>query len=211
MSTHFDYIAEAHVTASNQFHGDKVGSITFREVIADAIHALSELDRVKKALFYGSDYDGNLREDKVTCASLELANIHPDVTSAVNILHGIVGVATEAGELLEALDAALSGDKFDAVNAKEEVGDVFWYIAQLSKACGFTFDEAQRVNIAKLRVRFPVAFNEFDANNRDLFAERVILEGKLDTNIICGICESVHRAEHNCTETADVKKDMKFT
>lgn len=94
----------------------------------------------------------------------------------MNVIHAIIGKATEAGELLEALSAAAEGEAFDAVNALEEVGDGFWYDALLLRAIGSNFGEAQSVNIAKLRRRFPNAFTEFDANNRDLFEERKILE-----------------------------------
>ena len=85
--------------------------------------------------------------------------------------------ATEAGELLEALHAtAYRGETFDVANAGEEIGDGFWYDALLARACGLTFDGIQRTNIAKLRHRFPDHFTEYDANNRDLFGERRILE-----------------------------------
>jgi NTP pyrophosphatase (non-canonical NTP hydrolase) len=39
---------------------------------------------------------------------------------ADNIVHGAIGIATEIGELKEA---------FDSVNRKEELGDIFWYVA----------------------------------------------------------------------------------
>ena len=100
-----------------------------------------------------------------------------DDEKALNIIHAIIGKATEAGELLEALYAtAYRGETFDVVNAGEEIGDGFWYDALLARACGLTFDGIQRTNIAKLRHRFPNAFTEYDANNRDLFGERRILE-----------------------------------
>ena len=92
------------------------------------------------------------------------------------IIHGVIGIATEAGELLEALLNAMNGKSFDAVNMAEEVGDVQWYIALLAKHCGFTLEESQQINIAKLRMRFGDKFSEFDANNRNLKAERSILE-----------------------------------
>jgi NTP pyrophosphatase (non-canonical NTP hydrolase) len=78
---------------------------------------------------------------------------------------------------LEALRAVtIENKEFDEVNMREEVGDVFWYFAILADTCGFTFEEAQRVNIAKLRMRYGEKFSEFDAKNRNLTAERTILE-----------------------------------
>ena len=178
----FDYVAEAHLTASPHFYGYRVPLAHFAAVLQDAIDALSALDRVKKTLFYGRDLGplalavGDVWQN---CAKLpEWISDRPEEDEAArNIIHAIIGKATEAGELLELLQAtAIYGETFDVANAGEEIGDGFWYDALLARACGLTFDGIQRTNIAKLRHRFPNAFTEYDANNRDLFGERRILE-----------------------------------
>lgn len=179
----FDYIEEAHVTASDKYYGDRVPLAYFAHVVGQAVEALAKLDEVKKAVFYGREVNlpkpANEGEHAATIAKLpQWISGHPDnAAAAVNIIHAIIGKATEAGELLEALAAVVEGQAFDETNALEEVGDGFWYDALLLRAIGSNFGEAQSVNIAKLRRRFPNAFTEFDANNRDLFAEREILEG----------------------------------
>ena len=179
---HFDYVAEAHLTASPHFYGYRVPRAHFNAVLSQAIDALNALDRVKKTLFYGRDLGplalvvGDVWHN---CAKLpEWISDHPEEDEAAcNIIHAIIGKATEAGELLELLHAtAIYGETFDVANAGEEIGDSFWYDALLARACGLTFDGIQRTNIAKLRHRFPNAFIEYDANNRDLFGERRILE-----------------------------------
>jgi hypothetical protein len=181
----FDYIEEAHVTASSSYHGDRVPLSHFAAVLQDAIDVLSALDRIKKALFYGRDLGPlalGVRDVSKDCAKLpewisEEDNAEADAR-AVNIIHAIIGKATEAGELLELLHAtAIHGEPFYVANAGEEIGDGFWYDALLARACGLTFYGIQRTNIAKLRHRFPDRFTEYDANNRDLFGERRILEG----------------------------------
>ena len=176
----FDYIEEAHVTASDKYHGAQVPLLYFVGTIAEAIEALNRLDEIKKTLFYGRDLGVPAPE----VGAPTLANLpawisdHPEHDEkARNIIHAIIGKATEAGELLEALHAtAIRGETFDVANAGEEIGDGFWYDALLARACGLTFDGIQRTNIAKLRHRFPDRFTEYDANNRDLFGERRILE-----------------------------------
>lgn len=177
----FDYIEEAHVTASGSYHGDRVPLAYFRETIAEAVAALNKLDAIKKTLFYGRDMGVPVPGENVgTLAKFpEWLSSNPESDAeAVNIIHAIIGKATEAGELLEALSSAAEGSPFDNTNALEEVGDGFWYDALLLRAIGSNFGEAQRVNIAKLRHRFPQKFTEYDANNRDLFGERKILEEK---------------------------------
>jgi hypothetical protein len=181
----FDYIEEAHVTASGKYYGERIPLAYFAHVVGQAIDALAKLDEIKKALFYGREINVPQSAGTTEAQAPTLANLPKWIASkdeaAINIIHGIIGKATEAGELLEALAAvANEGKPFDKVNAVEEVGDGFWYDAILLRALGSNFGEAQTVNIAKLRHRFPNAFTEFDANNRDLFGEREILEAGED-------------------------------
>jgi hypothetical protein len=178
----FDYIEEAHKTASNQFHGDMVPYAHFCEVMARVIAAINELDAIKKTIFYGKqlpDFHIKQAECKHSLKFVHFHLVDDDTTpaQAKNIIHGIIGKATESGELLEALAACMmDGVSFDKTNCLEEVGDGMWYDALIAKACGFNFGEAQTVNIEKLRARFPHQFAEADAVNRNLAVERAILE-----------------------------------
>lgn len=181
-----DYIAEAHVTLSPSFHGAKVSKEHFAAVISDAIDALAALDSIKKALFYGrqdvSEYNARAKYEEFAmqnCAELDISSLSAegDAFSGINMLHAIVGIATEAGELLEAMREALFGSQeIDSINIAEEIGDIFWYQAIALRCIGSTFEAEQRRNINKLRWRFPEKFTEFDANNRNLLSERDVLE-----------------------------------
>lgn len=180
--SHFDYIAQAHVTASSSFYGERIPFEHMKKVLSDAIRALAELDKVKKALFYGKPLGIPETEDNCAGFPIWIAESSGEDEAATNIIHGIIGAATETGELLELLFATvIEGKPFDSVNLDEETGDAFWYFALLAKASGFTFDDAQRKNIAKLRKRYGEKFSEFDALNRNLSAERSILEKNFST------------------------------
>lgn len=93
------------------------------------------------------------------------------------ILHAAIGLCTESGELIDALKkSTFYGRKLDIVNVKEEAGDILWYLAILFDELGTDFEtEMQRV-ITKLETRFPEKFTEEAAYNRNLEAEREILE-----------------------------------
>jgi hypothetical protein len=96
----------------------------------------------------------------------------------IQILHALMGITTECGEMMDNLKKHLIyGKPLDMVNFKEEDGDLRWYLAKLEYAVGYSADEAQEANIAKLKARFPNRFNEIDALQRDLDRERLILEG----------------------------------
>lgn len=173
-----NYLAEAQQTKSDQFHGDKIALGFLTGSLAEAIEALQRLDRIKKALFYGKEAASlPLVGIAIDCRGLPAMLIGHDAATAIDVLHGIIGKATEAGEMLEALAACIDqGQSLDAVNLLEEIGDGQWYDAILCGALGATFEQVQRTNIQKLRHRFPQKFTEYDANNRDLLGERVILE-----------------------------------
>lgn len=178
----FDYVAEAELTLSHEFHGELVGKHVWAHTLNNAIDALTKLDKVKKSLFYGRD--NNLIADGqkgVTDLPERIfmnvpSGTNLSMTDAADLIHGIIGLATEAGELLELLRDTINGKPLDKVNVKEEVGDGKWYMAILARVAGFMWGEDERTNIAKLRARFPDRFTEYDANNRNLSAERDILE-----------------------------------
>lgn len=97
---------------------------------------------------------------------------------SVNILHGALGISTEAGEILDAVKKSIFyGKPFDLVNLQEEIGDCFWYLAILAKEAGMSFEDIMAQNIAKLKARYPDKFTEHAALNRDLEKERNVLEG----------------------------------
>lgn len=93
------------------------------------------------------------------------------------VLHGAMGLCTEAGELLDAVKKYLFYDKSpDKVNMKEEIGDAFWYLAVICDALDISFEECWERNLAKLRQRYGDRFSSESACNRDLAAERKELE-----------------------------------
>jgi NTP pyrophosphatase (non-canonical NTP hydrolase) len=172
-----DYIKAALTTKSDDFHGKLVGYFYFVQALRDFVDAARHLDAIKKTLFYGRKlYKIETNHNwGVDLAQLPTA-IHPD------IIHAIVGIATEAGEMVEALLKAIEdiahgrASALDEVNLKEESGDILWYFAILFHRIGTTFGVEARRNIAKLMLRFPDGFTDENALVRDLIAERNLLE-----------------------------------
>lgn len=193
-----NFIPDALRTCSPGFHGDKVTISQLIAAIQAGIAAANRLDRMKKALFYGRDYVENDARPQVTAAednetaAMIISGVMPiddklplpDAIPYEQLFHAIIGNFTEAGEQLEAwLKTYLFGGKIDAVNMREEFGDNLWYLAigmdaverMTGEPCDFA-TEMSRV-IKKLRLRFPDKFTADAANNRDLAAERAVLEG----------------------------------
>lgn len=109
-------------------------------------------------------------------------SLDPDASVRVlrimRLLHGSIGLVTEAGEFQDALKKHIFyGKPLDEVNLMEEVGDFFWYIAIILDVLGYDWVEVMKLNIEKLVKRYPDKFDAQRALIRDLLAERAILEG----------------------------------
>lgn len=181
----FDYIEEANRTMSSNVH-EGIPAVMVAGVLKQTSDQINALDAIKKKLFYGRPNMSMesaieiARQVGLNMAEIDFEKLMPALPreDAIRIFHGVIGVITEAGEMALALAEAIShGTPLDLVNVAEEVGDNQWYIAATLRAMGRTFDGVHRQNIAKLRLRFPDKFTEHDANNRDLGAERKLLEG----------------------------------
>jgi NTP pyrophosphatase (non-canonical NTP hydrolase) len=95
-------------------------------------------------------------------------------------MHCVVGISTEAGELLDAYKKyVFYGKQLDLVNVKEEIGDIMWYIANFCTITNIDLEELLHANIEKLKLRYPDKFDSDKAINRDVAAERALLSEKL--------------------------------
>lgn len=73
-----------------------------------------------------------------------------------HLLHMAVGVAGEAGELIDALKRhAIYGKALDRDNVIEELGDLEFYLEGIRQSLDISRDRVIESNIAKLRKRFP--------------------------------------------------------
>lgn len=50
------------------------------------------------------------------------------------VQHALIGITTEIGELIEALNSHKDPRQLDWVNVREEIGDLWWYVALLAYA-----------------------------------------------------------------------------
>ena len=72
-----------------------------------------------------------------------------------HILHMVVGVSGEAGELLDAVKKAVIYRKpLNRANVIEELGDLEFYMEGLRQSLGITREDCIEANIAKLADRY---------------------------------------------------------
>jgi NTP pyrophosphatase (non-canonical NTP hydrolase) len=84
-----------------------------------------------------------------------------------DLVHASFGISGEAGEFLDAVKKAFIYNKpLDVVNAKEELGDMMWYLALACRALNVSFEELMTMNIDKLKVRYPEKYTDEHAAAR---------------------------------------------
>jgi NTP pyrophosphatase (non-canonical NTP hydrolase) len=72
-----------------------------------------------------------------------------------HMLHMIMGVSGEAGELLDAIKKAVIYNKpLDIENVIEELGDIEFYLEGLRQGLGIEREETLVANVKKLSVRY---------------------------------------------------------
>ena len=141
-----------------------------------------DADNLKRHLFYGKgeipSFHQSYRDaldEKLNVSGRNSPYTFTD--QEINLLHSALGQVTESAEFLESvIKTLLEGKSLDKVNLAEEIGDSQWYHAIAADALGTTFDIIQDLNIKKLQKRYPDKFCEEKAVERDLDAERRILE-----------------------------------
>jgi len=127
-----------------------------RADIVEFLRAADALNRWKSVLFYGKDPNANsfLRDfSEVNVPGFNPANVSPQ------LIHAMLGIAAEAGELVEDAARAICGEELDP-NINRESGDIDWFQELLASVTGQSTDENRRQNIARLQSRFPDKFSE---------------------------------------------------
>ena len=78
--------------------------------------------------------------------------------------HGLLenaalGLCGESGEVADLVNKALfQGHKLYREHLAKELGDVAWYLAVAADAIGYSLETVLRMNVVKLRKRYPDGF-----------------------------------------------------
>ncbi len=173
-----EYTRNVKARASNTYYRDNANRQHVIRLFNQVRSACEQLDVVKKALFYGKITEDTVTGRRPALLTGGLEFPMPELTpNQVDLFHGILGLVTECGEILNAwLESFDMGEPLDLVNMQEEFGDALWYIVLGAAGAGASLDMLMQQNDAKLEARYGAVFSEEAANNRDLDKEREILE-----------------------------------
>jgi len=86
----------------------------------------------------------------------------------IRLMNGLMGLNGEAGEAIDILKKHLyQGHYFDREHLAKELGDVAWYLAVSADALGYSLEEILKMNVEKLRARYPDGFEAERSVNRE--------------------------------------------
>ena len=89
------------------------------------------------------------------------------ISGTTRIENGLMGLCGEAGEAMDILKKFLfQGHSLDKEHLAKELGDVAWYLAVSADALGYGLEDIFKMNIDKLKARYPDGFDADCSINR---------------------------------------------
>jgi NTP pyrophosphatase (non-canonical NTP hydrolase) len=83
------------------------------------------------------------------------------------LTNAALGLAGESGEVADILKKhVFQGHDLDKDKLVKELGDIRWYMELAAVTLGTTMDEIERLNVEKLRKRYPEGFSTDASVNR---------------------------------------------
>lgn len=169
------FVADAMRTKSDIYRPDITSFHNLEACMTCAVSCGQNARLLKRALF-GGRIDPTVTLDSI---ANELHTCSVDRLPNRDMLHAMLGLINESGELASMLLGVLQGrHSFNRVNYVEELGDMLWFIALACDAEGLSLQRVMAMNIAKLRARFPDKFDaeKMDDANRDTSAEHAAFD-----------------------------------
>lgn len=85
-----------------------------------------------------------------------------------HILNGALGLTGEAGEVADIVKKQLmQGHELDIEHVAKELGDILWYVAETATAIGCDIETIMKMNIEKLKKRYPAGFDTERSQHRE--------------------------------------------
>lgn len=99
--------------------------------------------------------------------SLAMRTSNRELSKDNHLLNGVLGLAGESGEIADLVKKhQMQGHTLDIEHVAKELGDVCWYIAKTATAIGCDLETIMKMNIEKLRKRYPEGFDAERSKHR---------------------------------------------
>lgn len=140
---------------------------------AGMIHVGTEREKYEKL---GMKFDAEVyeirREEKQGLTANDYQNqamktLNPSLSKRDVLINGVMGLCGEAGEAIDLVKKHLhQGHPLDKDKLVKELGDIAWYLAETAYALDFPLEIVLRMNLEKLKNRYPDGFDESRSQNR---------------------------------------------
>lgn len=91
---------------------------------------------------------------------LAMRTSNRELSKEEHLLNGVLGLVGESGEIADLMKKnRFQGHPLDIEHIAKELGDVLWYVAESATAIGVDMETIMKMNIEKLRKRYPEGFS----------------------------------------------------
>ena len=99
---------------------------------------------------------------------LALRTLNPMLSERDVLINGVMGLCGESGEAIDLVKKHLAqGHPLDKDRLAHELGDIAWYLAETADAIGYDLETILKLNIEKLKMRYPEGFETSRSIHRE--------------------------------------------
>lgn len=92
-----------------------------------------------------------------------------ELSKADHLLNGVLGLNGESGEIADLVKKhRMQGHELNIEHIAKELGDICWYIAETATAIGCDLETIMKMNIEKLKKRYPEGFDTERSQHREV-------------------------------------------
>ena len=98
---------------------------------------------------------------------LAMTTLNPALDRKDVLINGVMGLCGESGEAIDIVKKWLAqGHELDREKLAKELGDIAWYLAETAWALDIPLERILRMNLEKLKKRYPDGFDTDRSVNR---------------------------------------------
>lgn len=111
---------------------------------------------------------GTMTANEYQIAALRTANTDDSLSPYGMLTNGVMGLCGESGEAIDIVKKFMhQGHELDREALAKELGDCAWYLAITAYAIGYDLETIFRMNIEKLKARYPDGFSADKSIHRE--------------------------------------------
>lgn len=100
--------------------------------------------------------------------NLAMRTSNSELSNEMQLLNGALGLVGESGEIADLVKKyMMQGHALNLEHVAKELGDVCWYIAETATAIGYDMETIMKMNIDKLKKRYPDGFDSERSQHRE--------------------------------------------